>query len=43
MTGNCVSHIAIGGEGRLLLNEEWEWTCGDRSRGKSQIIEIHEA
>jgi hypothetical protein len=27
-------------DGRIELNEKWEWTNGDKSKGKSKIIEI---
>jgi hypothetical protein len=27
-------------EEKLFLNEEWEWTCDDYSKGKSILEEI---
>jgi hypothetical protein len=39
-TGVCESEPNILPDGRIELNENWEWTNGDKSKGKSKIIEI---
>jgi hypothetical protein len=40
MTGQCHSTPEIGQDGKLILHEEWQWTSGDCSSGKSTLIEI---
>lgn len=40
MTGKCFSQPEILSDGRIRLNESWEWTSGDYSKGKSIIEEI---
>ena len=40
LTGNCVSTPKMLPNGKLKLHEEWQWTCKDRSSGKSTIEEI---
>ena len=40
MTGKCRSYPETGENGKLLLKEYWQWTCGDHSKGESIIIEI---
>ncbi len=40
MTGNCISNIELHSDGRIILNENWEWTCKDFSKGSSTLIEI---
>ncbi|MFZ1529375.1 MAG: hypothetical protein WAT19_11515 [Ferruginibacter sp.] len=40
MTGKCSSYPETGENGKLLLKEYWQWTCGDQSKGESVIIEI---
>ncbi|WP_286883020.1 MULTISPECIES: n-acetylglutamate synthase [Sphingobacterium] len=40
MTGLCKSSPEILPDGRIRLHEEWQWTNGDRSNGKSIIEEI---
>ncbi len=40
MTGKCISHPEINLEGQLILNENWQWTCRDHSKGNSTLIEI---
>ncbi|MEB2779047.1 n-acetylglutamate synthase [Algoriphagus persicinus] len=40
MTGICYSKPEILENGKILLNETWEWTSGDRSKGKSIIEEL---
>ena len=38
-TGKCESFIELNGE-KLILNEKWEWTCDDYSKGESTLEEI---
>lgn len=40
MTGKCVSRPERMENGKIRLHEKWEWTCGDRSKGRSIIEEI---
>ncbi|MGJ1442672.1 n-acetylglutamate synthase [Sphingobacterium siyangense] len=40
MTGFCKSTPEILEDGRIRLHEEWKWTSGDQSSGKSTIEEI---
>lgn len=40
MTGICRSVPEIMQNGKIRLHEEWEWTSGDRSKGKSVIEEV---
>ena len=40
MTGLCKSTPEIIEDGRIRLHEEWKWTSGDQSSGKSIIEEI---
>lgn len=39
MTGLCKSRPEILEDGRIRLHEEWKWTGGDQSSGKSIIEE----
>ena len=39
-TGKCKSTIEIVNN-RIRLKEEWEWTCDDYSKGKSELEEIN--
>ena len=39
MTGKCVSTPEILADGRIRLKENWQWTCGDSSKGESTIEE----
>ena len=39
-TGVCRSKPEILEDGRIQLHEEWQWTSGDGSSGKSTIEEI---
>ena len=39
-TGVCVSIPEVLPDGRLRLHEEWRWTSGDLSSGKSMIEEL---
>jgi hypothetical protein len=38
-TGKCESEPVLLKDGRIELNEKWEWTNGDKSKGESKIIE----
>ena len=38
-TGKCQSLLEVKG-GKLILNEKWEWTCDDFSKGESILEEI---
>jgi uncharacterized protein YuzE len=40
MTGICKSYPEINENGKVVLNEFWQWTCKDKSKGQSTIIEI---
>ncbi len=40
MTGICLSTPEILPDGRVQLHEEWQWTCGDFSTGKSMVEEM---
>lgn len=40
LTGKCVSNIEIDKNDKITLNEKWQWTCKDYSKGKSKLIEI---
>ncbi len=40
MTGECQSVPEILSDGRIRFYEEWKWTSGDFSSGKSIIEEI---
>ncbi len=40
MTGFCKSTLEILEDGRIRLHEEWKWTSGDQSSGKSTIEEL---
>ncbi len=39
MTGICFSKPEILMDGKIRLHEKWEWTSGDKSKGKSTIEE----
>ncbi|MCC5928708.1 MAG: n-acetylglutamate synthase [Cyclobacteriaceae bacterium] len=39
MTGICFSRPEILPNGKIRLQENWEWTSGDRSKGQSIIEE----
>lgn len=40
MTGTCRSSPEVLSNGKIRLHEEWRWTSGDCSSGKSVIEEI---
>ncbi|MDQ3284938.1 MAG: n-acetylglutamate synthase, partial [Actinomycetota bacterium] len=40
MTGECRTTPERLPDGRLRLHEEWRWTSGDRSSGRSVVEEI---
>ena len=39
-TGKCLSRPEVQENGKIVLHEDWQWTCGDLSSGKSVIEEI---
>lgn len=40
-TGKCISKPQLLEDGRIRLDESWEWTSGDLSKGNSIIEEIN--
>lgn len=40
MTGECRSIPELLKDGRIRLNEKWQWTCGDCSEGESTVEEL---
>jgi hypothetical protein len=40
MTGNCSSTPKLMKNGKVRLQEEWQWTSGDQSKGNSILEEI---
>lgn len=40
MTGVCKSTPEVLGNGKLRLHEEWKWTSGDQSSGRSVLDEV---
>ena len=40
MTGKCNSRPELLKNGKIRLHEEWQWTSGDKSKGKSILEEI---
>ena len=40
MTGICESTPEVLSNGKIRLHEEWKWTSGDCSYGKSIVEEI---
>ena len=40
MTGICFSEPQFLPNGKLRLHESWEWTSGNKSKGKSIVEEI---
>jgi hypothetical protein len=40
MTGKCKSYPETGNDGKIILNEIWQWTCKDNSSGTSKLKEI---
>lgn len=40
MTGICISKPEILASGKIRLHETWEWTSGDKSKGKSTLEEV---
>ena len=39
-TGACISTPELFADGRVRLTEEWHWTNGDRSSGRSVVEEV---
>jgi len=42
-TGICHSTPELTEDGRIRLHENWQWTCGDESKGQSIIEEVNHA
>ena len=40
MTGTCLATPEVLSNGKIRLHEEWQWTSGDCSKGKSIVEEI---
>ncbi|MCG1036169.1 n-acetylglutamate synthase [Polaribacter sargassicola] len=40
MTGICFSKPEITANGKIRLHETWQWTSGDKTKGKSILEEI---
>ena len=40
LTGKCDSKITLNLNQKIVLNETWQWTCGDFSHGTSVLEEI---
>ena len=40
MTGICNSTPEVLSNGKIRLHEDWQWTSGDHSKGKSILEEI---
>lgn len=40
MTGKCKSFPALNDQGKIVLNEFWQWTCKDNSTGESIVVEV---
>ncbi len=40
MTGKCKSKVSLNESGKIMLTENWQWTCKDFSKGESIMIEI---
>jgi Domain of unknown function (DUF3291) len=39
-TGTCIATTELLSDGRIRLLEEWQWTNGDRSAGRSVVEEV---
>jgi hypothetical protein len=39
MTGTCISTPELMEDGKIKLQEDWQWTSGDLSAGNSVLIE----
>ncbi|OEK09891.1 n-acetylglutamate synthase [Flavivirga aquatica] len=40
MTGTCISKPKLNKEGKIQLHEKWQWTSGNKTKGKSILEEI---
>ena len=38
--GKCLSRGIVQENGKIKLQETWEWLCDDMSKGKSELIEV---
>ncbi|MCL2011398.1 MAG: hypothetical protein FWG75_01210 [Cystobacterineae bacterium] len=39
MTGKCISYPKLNEDKKIIIEEYWEWTCRDKSKGQSTLIE----
>jgi hypothetical protein len=39
MTGKCVSYPKLNEDKKIILEEFWQWTCKDNSKGQSVLME----
>lgn len=39
MFGKCTSTPALTADGKIKFFEEWQWMTGDKTTGKSEIVE----
>lgn len=42
MTGRCKTILEQMEDGRIRLNEKWQWTSGDQSEGESTVEEVRD-
>ena len=40
MAGRCRSTPVVESDGRLVMEESWQWMTGDQSAGTSQVEEV---
>lgn len=40
VTGKCHSKPILMEDGRVRLQEQWQWTCRDYSKGESVLVEV---
>ncbi|MBE0655660.1 MAG: n-acetylglutamate synthase [Bacteroidales bacterium] len=40
LTGECRTQVTINNSGKIVLTENWKWTCKDYSAGESTLVEI---
>lgn len=38
--GICKTQVSFSKEGKVILDEIWQWTTGDQSKGTSTLIEV---
>lgn len=39
LSGKCTTKIEFDDNGRIILNENWQWTSKDYSKGESKLID----